>query len=77
MFNLKEFRAEKDKFFARHPQSPLTHAQKHNFLGLKNHRFLDKSCQACSLNYWRRLSHPYSHRGFFKMEKPVTDTRFL
>jgi len=36
MFNLKEFRAEKDKFFARHPQSPLTHAQKHNFLGLKN-----------------------------------------
>ncbi|HVM70244.1 MAG TPA: DUF1684 domain-containing protein [Anaerolineales bacterium] len=35
MFNLQEFRAEKDEFFAHHPQSPLTHAQKHVFEGLK------------------------------------------
>ncbi len=35
MFNLKEFRAEKDEFFGRHPQSPLNHAQKHTFTGLK------------------------------------------
>ena len=35
MFNLQEFRAEKDEFFARHPQSPLTHEQKHAFKGLK------------------------------------------
>ncbi len=35
MFNLQEFRAEKDEFFARHPQSPLSHEQKHNFEGLK------------------------------------------
>jgi uncharacterized protein len=35
MFNLKEFRAEKDEFFAFHPQSPLTQAQKQAFEGLK------------------------------------------
>jgi uncharacterized protein (DUF1684 family) len=35
MSNLQEFRAEKDEFFAYHPQSPLTHAQKHAFQGLK------------------------------------------
>lgn len=35
MSNLKEFRAEKDEFFASHPQSPLSHAQKHTFNGLK------------------------------------------
>ncbi|MFH2040782.1 MAG: DUF1684 domain-containing protein [Chloroflexota bacterium] len=35
MSNLQEFRAEKDDFFADHPQSPLTHAQKHAFAGLK------------------------------------------
>ena len=35
MFNLQELRAEKDEFFARHPQSPLTHEQKHAFEGLK------------------------------------------
>jgi uncharacterized protein len=35
MFNLKEFRAEKDEIFAHHPQSPLTHEQKHSFEGLK------------------------------------------
>ena len=31
---LQEFRAEKDGFFADHPQSPLTHEQKLNFQGL-------------------------------------------
>jgi uncharacterized protein (DUF1684 family) len=35
MFNLQEFRDEKDEFFATHPQSPLTHEQKHGFKGLK------------------------------------------
>jgi uncharacterized protein (DUF1684 family) len=34
MYNLQEFRAEKDEFFASHPQSPLTHEQKHHFEGL-------------------------------------------
>jgi uncharacterized protein (DUF1684 family) len=32
---LEEFRAQKDEFFAEHPQSPLTHEQKHSFEGLK------------------------------------------
>ncbi len=34
MSELEEFRAEKDHFFAHHPQSPLTHAQQHDFEGL-------------------------------------------
>ncbi len=34
MTALDEFRAEKDEFFAQHPQSPLTHEQRHNFKGL-------------------------------------------
>ncbi|GAB4493444.1 MAG: DUF1684 domain-containing protein [Anaerolineales bacterium] len=32
--NLKTFRADKDDFFARHPQSPLTPEQKRHFKGL-------------------------------------------
>jgi uncharacterized protein (DUF1684 family) len=35
MTRLEKFRAEKDEFFAKHLQSPLTHAQKHDFKGLK------------------------------------------
>jgi len=35
MTQLEKFRAEKDEFFAKHLQSPLTHAQKHDFKGLK------------------------------------------
>jgi uncharacterized protein (DUF1684 family) len=35
MFNLKEFRAEKDEFFSNHPQNPLTREQKYAFKGLK------------------------------------------
>jgi len=35
MLNLNEFRAEKDDFFSHHPQSPLSHEQKHSFSGLK------------------------------------------
>jgi hypothetical protein len=35
MTPLESFRAEKDEFFAKHMQSPLTHAQKHDFKGLK------------------------------------------
>ena len=34
MQTLKTFRAEKDDFYARHPQSPLTPAQKRGFNGL-------------------------------------------
>jgi uncharacterized protein (DUF1684 family) len=34
MPDLKAFRAEKDDFFAHHPQSPLTAAQKKTFQGL-------------------------------------------
>jgi uncharacterized protein len=34
MNELQEFRAEKDGFFADHPQSPLTHEQKQDFKGL-------------------------------------------
>lgn len=34
MLTLKTFRADKDDFFARHPQSPLTQAQKRDFKGL-------------------------------------------
>lgn len=34
MKTLKTFRAEKDDFYARHPQSPLTPAQKRDFKGL-------------------------------------------
>lgn len=34
MNTLQRFRKEKDEFFAGHPQSPLTHEQKHNFKGL-------------------------------------------
>jgi uncharacterized protein (DUF1684 family) len=35
MSDLQEFRASKDEFFARHPQSPLTTEQKRNFHGLE------------------------------------------
>jgi uncharacterized protein (DUF1684 family) len=35
MMNLNAFRTEKDSFFARHAQSPLTHAQRRSFHGLK------------------------------------------
>ncbi len=35
MTKLEKFRAEKDEFFAKHMQSPLSHAQKHDFKGLK------------------------------------------
>jgi uncharacterized protein (DUF1684 family) len=34
MYGLKAFRAAKDEFFETHPQSPLTHEQRHNFDGL-------------------------------------------
>jgi uncharacterized protein (DUF1684 family) len=34
MENLKDFRAQKDDFFANHPQSPLTQDQKEQFSGL-------------------------------------------
>jgi uncharacterized protein (DUF1684 family) len=34
MSELEEFRASKDEFFVRHPQSPLTSEQKQNFHGL-------------------------------------------
>lgn len=34
MQTLKSFRTQKDEFYARHPQSPLTPAQKHDFKGL-------------------------------------------
>jgi len=34
MHNLAIFRAEKDEFFAHHPQSPLTHEQRDHFEGL-------------------------------------------
>jgi uncharacterized protein (DUF1684 family) len=34
MDQLNQFRKEKDEFFARHSQSPLTHEQKHAFQGL-------------------------------------------
>jgi uncharacterized protein len=34
MIELEHFRAEKDDFFANHPQSPLTQAQKQAFKGL-------------------------------------------
>jgi uncharacterized protein (DUF1684 family) len=34
MSSLDDFRAEKDKFFSSHPQSPLTREQKQNFKGL-------------------------------------------
>ena len=35
MFNLQEFRDEKDEFFGTHPQSPLTHEQRQAFKGLQ------------------------------------------
>ena len=35
MSELTEFRAEKDQFFGRHPQSPLTPEQKRGFVGLQ------------------------------------------
>ena len=35
MSELKNFRAEKDRFFATHAQSPLTHEQGHDFNGLE------------------------------------------
>lgn len=34
MSDLNDFRAEKDEYFARHPQSPLTPDQKRGFTGL-------------------------------------------
>lgn len=34
MTELEQFRKEKDEFFARHPQSPLTPEQRRNFKGL-------------------------------------------
>lgn len=35
MNRLERFRQEKDRFFRMHPQSPLTHEQRHRFQGLK------------------------------------------
>ncbi len=35
MSELTAFRAEKDEFFARHPQSPLTPEQRRGFTGLQ------------------------------------------
>lgn len=35
MPRLERFRKDKDQFFRTHPQSPLTHQQRHNFEGLK------------------------------------------
>jgi len=35
MTELTDFRAEKDEFFAHHPQSPLTSEQKRGFMGLR------------------------------------------
>jgi len=35
MSGLTDFRAEKDEFFGRHPQSPLTPEQKRGFVGLQ------------------------------------------
>jgi len=35
MSALRTFRKEKDDFFAKHPDSPLTHDQNHGFSGLK------------------------------------------
>lgn len=35
MNELQKFREQKDHFFATHPQSPLTHDQRHHFNGLK------------------------------------------
>jgi len=35
MTRLERFRKDKDQFFRTHPQSPLTHEQRHNFEGLK------------------------------------------
>jgi hypothetical protein len=35
MTELEQFRAEKDGFFASHPQSPMTAAQKLTFAGLR------------------------------------------
>lgn len=35
MSELTDFRAEKDEFFGRHPQSPLTPEQKRGFIGLQ------------------------------------------
>jgi uncharacterized protein (DUF1684 family) len=35
MSELTDFRAEKDEFFGRHPQSPLTPGQKRGFTGLQ------------------------------------------
>lgn len=35
MSDLEEFRAQKDEFFARHPQSPLTSEQRRGFIGLR------------------------------------------
>ena len=35
MSELDEFRAEKNEFFGRHPQSPLTMEQKRSFVGLQ------------------------------------------
>lgn len=35
MSNLSRLRADKDRFFAGSPHSPLTHAQKHDFHGLR------------------------------------------
>ncbi len=34
MSSLDIFRSQKDRFFASHPDSPLTHEQKRNFRGL-------------------------------------------
>lgn len=34
MTDLELFRAQKDEFFARHPQSPLTREQRRSFHGL-------------------------------------------
>ena len=35
MSELTEYRAQKDEFFQRHPQSPLTPEQRHGFVGLQ------------------------------------------
>ena len=79
MYNLKEFRREKDEFFGGDHQSPLTHEQQHAFKGLKYFPenpalrlevTVEKAAtqEAVSIQTTRGEPQTYQHYGRFKFE---------
>jgi uncharacterized protein (DUF1684 family) len=68
MTDLQTFRAEKDDFFASHPQSPLTALQKQTFSGL---RYFDEDA---SLRFEVTVT-PFPERAHIEIQTSTGDVR--